>query len=148
MKLSKQFCIIYCLVCVFTFSYAQQKVTWEQLAQVTFTEEYFVAYDDYFLKPHFKPSVKAIKGKTISVTGHFLNIFPEENVYILSKTPMSACFFCGVGGPETTVELHFKNVPSFKTDDIIQVTGVLSLNAEDVEHFIYILDATKATKVK
>lgn len=57
---------------------------------------------------------------------------------------MSSCFFCGVGGPETAIELEFKNKPIFKTDDIITVTGTLKLNQDDVEHFNYILTNCKA----
>ncbi|SFU76133.1 hypothetical protein SAMN05216480_12135 [Pustulibacterium marinum] len=147
MKHCKIIFIIYFLVCGFASSYAQQKVTWTDLSKVTFTEEYFQSYGDYFLKPHFKESVKKLAGKTITVEGHFLNIFPEENVYILSKTPMSACFFCGVGGPETTVELQFNQTPSFKTDAIVSVTGTLELNSDGVEHFIFILKNCKAEKV-
>ena len=52
---------------------------------------------------------------------------------------MAACFFCGVGGPETAIELQFKNKPNFKTDEIVAITGTLKLNKDDVEHFNYIL---------
>ncbi len=48
-------------------------------------------------------------------------------------------FLCGVGGPETAVELQFRSKPNFKTDAIVEVTGVLKLNKDDVEHFNYIL---------
>ncbi|WP_341220585.1 homoserine dehydrogenase [Polaribacter atrinae] len=61
---------------------------------------------------------------------------------------MSSCFFCGVGGPETAVELHFKNKPNFKTDQIVAVTGILKLNRDDVEHFNYILTDCTGTLIK
>ena len=44
-----------------------------------------------------------------------------------------------MGGPETAVELQFTSEPTFMTDDLITVTGILKLNSEDVEHFNYIL---------
>ena len=89
--------------------------------------------------PEFLPHVKKLAGKKVTLTGYFLSIDPEENLYILSKGPMSSCYFCGQGGPETAVELQFTSKPSFKTDNIVSITGILNLNNDDVEHFNYIL---------
>lgn len=126
------------LFCSF-YGYSQQEITWQDLAAVTYTDKFFTEYNETFMYPTFLPSVKALDGKQITIKGYFLNIAPEENIYILSKGPMSSCFFCGEGGPETAVELYFKNKPNFKTDKIVTVTGVLKLNRDDVEHFNYIL---------
>lgn len=120
-------------------SFAQKKITWKDLAKVKFVEKYFADYGQSFLHPNFSSSVKALAGKKVSITGYFLNLDPQEKIYILSKGPMSSCFFCGIGGPETAVEIQFIRKPNFKTDDIITVTGILELNSEDVEHFNYIL---------
>lgn len=138
--------ILFLLFSVICFS--QQKVTWQDLSKVKFTKKFFPKFNDTFLHPTFLPSVKALGGKLITVTGYFLNIDPEQKVYILSKGPMSACFFCGVGGPETAIELHFNTKQHFKTDDIVSVTGVLKLNNTDVEHFNYILTNSKARLIK
>ena len=129
-------------------SFAQKKITWQDLAKVKFTRKYFPIYDQYFLSPDFSSSVKALEGKKITITGYFLDIDPQGEIYILSKGPMSSCFFCGVGGPETAIELHFPNEPSFKMDDIITVTGILKLNSDDVEHFNYILTKSKGKLAK
>lgn len=123
--------------------FSQLKVTWQDLTKVEFTEKYFQEYDASFLYPKFLPPVKALEGKQITISGYFLNLDPNGEIYILSKGPMSSCFFCGVGGPETAIELQFASTPTFKTDDIISVTGILKLNANDVEHFNYILTACK-----
>ena len=48
---------------------------------------------------------------------------------------MASCFFCGVGGPETAIELQFKTKPTFKMDDIVKITGTLELNRDDIYHF-------------
>jgi len=130
-----------------SFCFSQQKVTWQDLSKVTFADKYFDEYDDYFMYPTFLSSVKELEGKQITIKGYFLNIAPEENIYILSKGPMSSCFFCGQGGPETAVELYFKNKPNFKTDKIVAVTGVLKLNRDDVAHFNYILTECKAVLI-
>ncbi|WP_147679182.1 hypothetical protein [Algibacter pacificus] len=128
--------------------YGQKKITWAHLAKVTFADKYFPAYDEYFMYPTFSESVKALEGTQITITGYFLNIDPEAKLYMLSKGPMSACFFCGQGGPETAVELQFSKTPKFKTDDIISVTGSLKLNKDNVEHFNYILTGCTALKLK
>jgi len=137
--------ILFLFYCSFCFS--QQKVTWQDLSKVTFTDKYFKEFDQYFMYPTFLSSVKELEGKQITIKGYFLNIAPEENIYILSKGPMSSCFFCGQGGPETAVELYFKNKPNFKTDKIVAVTGILKLNRDDVAHFNYILSECKAVLI-
>ncbi|TXE11825.1 hypothetical protein FUA26_07105 [Seonamhaeicola algicola] len=120
-------------------SFSQTNITWNDLAKVTFEEKFLPAYDEAFLVPTFSNTLKALEGKYVTIKGYFLNIAPEEKIYILSKGPMSSCFFCGVGGPETAVELEFDNTQNFKTDNIVLVTGKLKLNAVDVDHFNYIL---------
>jgi len=80
---------------------------------------------------------------------HFLNLDPEGEIYILSKGPMSSCYFCGIGGPETAIELELENTSLiFNTDDIISVTGILKLNQDDVEHFNYILTKSNGILIK
>ncbi|TXD83617.1 hypothetical protein ESY86_08955 [Subsaximicrobium wynnwilliamsii] len=133
--------IISLLICCTCFS--QKKITWHDLAQVEFSEKFFPAFGEYFLYPKFLPSVKDLEGKQVVITGYFLNIDPQGKLFILSKGPMSSCFFCGVGGPETAIELQFISKQHFKTDDIVTITGTLKLNADDVEHFNYILTDCK-----
>lgn len=122
---------------------SQKKVSWEDLANVTYTEKFFPSYDEYFLYPEFGSAIKALEGEEVSITGYFLNIDSEGNIFILSKGPMAACFFCGVGGPQTAVELQFQAKPNFRTDAIVSITGRLKLNTDDVEHFNYILTNCK-----
>ena len=134
---------------LFSFiSLGQQKITWDDLAKVKFVEKYYPEYGQNFLYPEFSKSVKDLEGKKVTMTGYFLNLDADQKIYILSKGPMSACFFCGTGGPETAVELHFKKDPNFRTDDIITITGILKLNSDDVEHFNYILNDCEAVKTK
>jgi len=127
--------------------FAQEAVTWKNLSKVTFEDKYFPEYDAIFLHPTFSDSVKALEGKELTITGYFLSIDPEKEFYVLSKGPMNACFFCGVGGPETAIELQFTSDPKFKTDDIITVTGKFKLNSVDVRHFNYIFTEPKGQLV-
>ncbi len=125
---------------------AQVTVNWSDLGKVKFIDKYFPEYDDTFLQPIFSESIKKLEGEIIQIKGYFLNLDPKGEIFVLSKGPMASCFFCGVGGPETAIELHFKKKPSFKTDDIITITGTLRLNDNDVEHFNYILFNCEAIK--
>lgn len=131
-----------------TVSFAQMEINWEMLADVKFEKKYFPEYGESFMYPNFSASIKALEGKKVSIIGYFLNIDPEGKLYVLSKGPMSSCFFCGIGGPETAIEIQFSSPPKFKTDDIVTVTGVLKLNSDDVEHFNYILTNSTGEMIK
>jgi len=143
---NKIFLFLFLSTCCLCFG--QQEITWQDLSKVKYTEKFFEDYDDYFLYPEFLPSIKSLEGKRITIKGYFLNIDAEAKLYILSKGPMSSCFFCGQGGPETAVELQFPNTPSFKTDNIVSITGKLKLNKDDVEHFNFILTECKGKLIK
>ncbi|WP_138434449.1 hypothetical protein [Winogradskyella algicola] len=140
--------ILVLLVLSSSFCIAQEKITWQDLADVKFTDKYFPEFEEYFMYPNFGDEIKTFDGKKVQLKGYFLNISPEDGLYILSKAPMAMCFFCGMGGPETVVELQLKNNPKLKTDDIVSVTGTLKLNSEDVNHLIYILSDCTIEKVK
>lgn len=132
----------------FCAAYGQKNLTWDDLSDVKFTEKYNEKFKADFLFPEFGPSVKALEGKEISIIGYFLNIDPRGDVFMISKGPMSSCFFCGVGGPETAMELEFDNKQNFKTDNLVIATGILKLNADDVEHFNYILQNCEVAPLK
>ncbi|GLB51899.1 hypothetical protein NBRC110019_09380 [Neptunitalea chrysea] len=131
---------------VFIGAYAQQEITWKDLANVKFSTKYVESEDGDVLIPVFGDAIKKIEGKEISVTGYFLNLDASTKSFMLSKSPMSACFFCGAGGPETVIEIHFaKKEEQYKTDKIITITGVLKLNQTDINHCNYILEKARGT---
>ena len=68
-----------------------------------------------------------------------MDLAGNGSIFLVSQFPMSACFHCGAAGPETVIEIYFKEKPPYKTDQIIEVTGVLELNPDDVSHCNYIL---------
>lgn len=120
--------------------YAQKQLNWKDLADVSFVTKYVESEGGEVLIPEFGTSIKNMEGKQISVTGYFLNLDATSKSYMLSKNPMSACFFCGAGGPETVIEIHFKGNEVFKTDAIVTITGVLKLNQTDLNHCNYIME--------
>ena len=119
--------------------FAQSELTWDDLADANFAPEFNEQYEVYFLMPTFGEKIKAYQGKEVKITGYFLDISGSGEVFLVSRNPMASCFFCGAAGPETIVEVNFKEEPPFKTDQIVTVTGKLELNPTDVDHCNYIL---------
>ena len=121
-------------------AYSQTEIDWGTLADVEFTDVYMEEVDEYFLYPHFGSSVRELAGQEVLIRGFVLAIDPTDNYYILSKGPFSSCFFCGVGGPETIIELEMKSKKEiFIMDDVATLKGTLKLNSDDIYHCNYIL---------
>ncbi len=94
----------------------------------------------YFLYPTFGQTVRNLQNKEVQIKGYMIPVDETENIYVLSSQPMAACFFCGGAGPESIIELQFKNRRrKFKTDEVRSVRGMLQLNNNDIEHLNYIL---------
>ena len=88
----------------------------------------------------FTPSMKALEGKKVSITGYFLVLDARRSRFLLSKNPLASCFFCGNGGPETVLDLKFRKSYNFKVDDVITVEGTLHLNEADPASSYFIID--------
>jgi hypothetical protein len=103
-------------------------LVWPKLYNITFvkTQDRLGDVD----KPIFTDAVKALNGKKITLPG---------NHFMLSSLPLNACFFCGVGGPETVVEV-FSTKPVAYTEKPIEIQGKLMLNDRNPDQMIYILE--------
>ena len=120
------------------------EVTWETFADVEFEEKYHEEDDSYYLYPKFGANISALDQQDIKVTGYVIEINPMEGFYVLSRYPMAACFFCGGAGPESIVELDFKEKQSgLTTDSFVTIQGRLKLNEADVYHCNYIIESPK-----
>ncbi|RAW02722.1 hypothetical protein [Pseudochryseolinea flava] len=115
---------------------------WPKLYDITFVK----ATDDLgeFDKPVFTDKVKALNGKLITLPGYMV---PFENGikgahFMFSSMPLNACFFCGVGGPETVVEVFSKEVVTY-TEKPIEIKGILRLNEKDPEKMIYVIEGAE-----
>ena len=123
--------------------------TWTMFAKTKFEPKYYEKLGEYLFYPSFPEEVKALEGKEITIQGFYVPFAPEDGTYIIiSKYPMSQCFFCGGGGPESVAEVNFvKGPPKFQVDDLITVKGKLKLNTDDVDHVNFILtDASVVSK--
>jgi len=134
--------LIIILSCIATAAFSQTAVdNWNEFAKTKFEAKFNDKLGEYVFDPTFSEKVTALQGKEITVEGYFVPFAPEDDDYIiLSKFPMSSCFFCGGGGPESVVEVNFKKDPGkFQVDDIITVRGKLKLNKDDPDHINFIL---------
>jgi hypothetical protein len=122
---------------------------WSEFAKTKFEPKYYEKIGEYLFFPNFPANLKALEGKEITIQGFYVPFAPEDGDYvIISKYPMSQCFFCGGAGPESIAEVSFaKGKMKFQVDDLITVKGKLKLNAEDIEHVNFILkDAVLVSK--
>lgn len=117
---------------------AQQGNVWKDLSEVS----YKISEDEYgeLYVPEFGANIKALEGKVVTADGYiipFEGMFKPEHI-ILSSLPLAECFFCGSGGPETVMEVMLKQ-PIKYTSKRVKVKGKLTLNANDPEKLMYIL---------
>jgi hypothetical protein len=112
---------------------------WPKLYDISFVKAKD-ANGDYD-KPVFTAGAKALNGKSITLPGYMV---PFENGlrgshFMLSSLPLNACFFCGVGGPETVVEVYLKKEVTYN-EKPLEVKGVLRLNDKDPDKLMYVLE--------
>ena len=122
---------------------AQEKISgaklWKTLEAVT----YEVTKDEYgdLYVPVFSEDIQKIQGQEVVVEGF---IIPFEGMFkptqlILSALPISECFFCGSGGPETVMEITLKEKIKYTTKRV-KIRGKLKLNSENPDKLMYLLE--------
>lgn len=116
-------------------------LTWNRLKDVQFKKKWCAEEGVVMLYPRFGPTVKSLQGKFITISGYVIPIDLESGLYVVSKFPVAACFFCGGAGPESIMMLKFKQLTRrFKTDERRSFSGTLRLNAENIYELNYILE--------
>lgn len=125
-------------------------LTWEELARVTFEEEYHEEVEEYIFRPTFSDTLKALDRKKVMVEGFVIPLEEtgDETFIVLSGLPYLQCFFCGGAGPETVIDILPKNKlkKRLTTDEKITFKGKLRLNADDLDYLNYILDDAELVK--
>jgi len=112
---------------------------WPKLYDISFVKAHD-ALGEYD-KPVFSERVKSLDNKSLVLPGYMVPLENEttSSKIMLSSLPLNACFFCGVGGPETVVEVHLKSKTRY-IESPIEVKGILRLNDDDPDSMIYVLD--------
>jgi hypothetical protein len=136
-----RFILLFALIIFSVCAFAQKVDGWNEFAKTKFDPKYYDKLGEYLFYPTFTKELKALEGKEIILEGFFVPFAPEDGDYIIiSKYPMSQCFFCGGAGPESIAEINFsKKQQRFQVDDLITVKGKLKLNIDDMDHVNFIL---------
>ena len=116
---------------------------WPKLYDIQFVkgQDKFGEFD----KPVFSAAAKSLQGKKVSIPGYmvpFDNGVRSTSHFMFSSMPLNACFFCGVGGPETVIEV-FGKAPVAYSEKPVEITGVLKLNDKDPDKMIYVLEGAE-----
>lgn len=120
--------------------FSPAKMTWRQLATVSFTEYYDSKKGIWSLEAAYPQSIDALRGKDIFITGYVLPVDNKGEIYALSAYPFSSCFFCGGAGPESVMGLEFESPPGRLTTDAVKTyTGKLVLVKKPVNGFYFTL---------
>ena len=111
---------------------------WKTLADV----KYEIQKDEYgdVYVPVFGEDIQAIKDQLVEVEGYVIpsDITFVNDYLIISSLPISECFFCGSGGPETVMEIHLKKGEKYKYNSKrLKFRGKLVLNATNPDKLMY-----------
>lgn len=141
MKLFFQVFFWVCLA-VWSRESAAQNMGWQAFAQVKTENKYFKNEGVYVVTPKFDEKIKALEGMYFTLKGYYIPTEVQSDKWIvMSKVPMSQCFFCGGAGPESIAMINFKGkAPRFKTDQVFTVRGKLRLNDANLDELNFILD--------
>lgn len=128
-----------------------QTVSWNMLKDVTWSEKYVPSLSGSFQMPSFGRQIEFLDNRPITIQGFYVPVDVDGKIFALSETPSYMCFFCGVGGIESVMEISVKNghhdLKRVRTDRYIQVKGILSINRDDPEHLMYVLKDAELVKV-
>lgn len=140
-QISRRFCFIFLFIYFLVYNVnAQVTLTWDDLAAVSFYTKYDEETEDYYVYPKFEDTVLSYQNELVEIKGYLINLDLDYSVIILSKNPYASCFFCGMAGPETVVEIELKEpLNHIKLDQKAIIQGNLILNESDFDHFNYIL---------
>ena len=149
--------LLFTLLMVFVHSGSSGQLTdsdqnWKlMLSDVKVRYTWSVKHGAYITRARFGEQVQQLDGKEVTLKGFFLAADLTGNLFVLSNNPMATCFFCGVAGIESVIEIEpypddLRIFKRLRTDNYIEVKGILQLNPDNFERLIYILKDTRLVK--
>ncbi len=136
--------LLFSLFSLSTIAQDSNQNMWKTLAKITYTKEY-----DEFLgfkidKPVFSEDIKAMEGKEVTIKGYIIPVegYKSHTEFIFSAFPYNMCFFCGGAGPETVMEVVASEPVKYTTESVT-LSGILRLNADDINTLMYKLEDAK-----
>ena len=134
--------VLLLIITVFTLPAMAQDVKmkgpklWKTLSDVS----YDIKKDEYgdVFVPVFGKDIKGVADQIVEIDGF---IIPFDGMFkptelIISSLPISECFFCGSGGPETVMEVSMKEKIKYTTKRV-KIRGILKLNADNPDKLMY-----------
>jgi len=122
---------------------AQQRISWEQLADVTWSETYIDSLGYNEIKGDFGPEVLALNGQEVIISGYVIPLDAMGLSYALSRTSFASCFFCGQAGAETVMDLNVKPTsipPNRQKEHLISFKGIFVVKESNASGLHYTLD--------
>lgn len=117
----------------------QSKALWQLMMATPYSE---VGKDGF--RAVFSDSLKNLEGKEISLQGFMypLSESKKQARFMLSYYPVQSCFFCGMAGPESVIEINARKAFA-QSNQLIGVKGKLKLNRDDPHKLFYSLEQAK-----
>lgn len=136
--------LIFSLGAVISLSAQKTSGVWQDLADITYKEEFSEMLGFDIEVPVFGKTPSGMDGKEITIKGYIVPLegFGAHKEFIFSAFPYNMCYFCGGAGPETVMEVFASEKVAY-TAKPITIKGKLVLNRDDVNRLMYfLLDAT------
>ncbi len=138
----KTICVLlWCSVAI--TCYAQEYVSWDELADVTWTEQYDSTITMSISRADFGPLAIKYDQKEVYITGYVIPLDALGLSFALSRNSYAACFFCGQAGPETVMDLYVApgHIPKNKYNNSpLNFKGTLILKQVNPTGFNYALE--------
>jgi len=126
---------------------AQEKSIWKTLSKITYKQEFNELFGFKVDVPIFSDQIKKLEGKEVTVKGYIIPIegYKSHKEFMFSAFPYNMCFFCGGAGPETVMEVAANEPIEYSAEQVV-IKGILTLNADDINRMMYILDEVVLVK--
>lgn len=121
-------------------SFSQENVSWEELADVEWTESYDTTTAISQLIADFGSDALKHKDREIYISGYVIPLDALGVQFALSRTNYASCFFCGQAGPETVMDLIVapRTIPVTKYNNfLLKFKGTLILKEVNPNGFNY-----------
>ncbi len=127
----------------FVNGHAQQQISWDQLADVTWAETYIDSLGYNQIQGTFGEEIRGLHGKEITISGYVIPLDAMGLSYALSKSSFASCFFCGQAGPETVMDLNVtpRSIKAHRQKEmLLTFTGILLVRESNDTGLHYTLD--------
>lgn len=121
-------------------SFSQENVSWEELADVEWTETYDTTTSISLLIADFGSNALKHKDSEVYISGYVIPLDALGIQFALSRTNYASCFFCGQAGPETVMDLLVspRTIPVTKYNNtLLKFKGTLILKEVNPNGFNY-----------